>query len=103
MYHVEFSRDAERFLDKLDTTQRERILKRLNNIRDNPIPHLKKLSGASFWRLRIDDYRAILDVIIVRRMLFVVRIGHRKNVPQVVRRKDRPYIVVGGDTGPAKN
>jgi len=31
-------------------------------------------------RLRIGDYRAVVDVVVSGRMIFVLRVGYRKNV-----------------------
>jgi mRNA-degrading endonuclease RelE of RelBE toxin-antitoxin system len=38
------------------------------------------LQGEKLWRLRIGDYRAIIDVIVSNNKIIIVRIGHRKNV-----------------------
>jgi mRNA interferase RelE/StbE len=80
MYSIELTVQAERFLEKLSQVERERILKRIYSIREQPFSFLKKLHGNRFWRLRIDDYRAIVDVVVVRRKIIVLRIGHRRNV-----------------------
>jgi mRNA interferase RelE/StbE len=54
--------------------------KKIYSVREHPFSFLKKLRGNQYWRLRIDDYRAIVDVVVVRRKVIVLRIGHRKNV-----------------------
>ena len=58
----------------------EIILKKIYELRDNPFRYLKRLQGEKLWRLRIMDYRAVVEVIISMNKIIVVRIGHRKNV-----------------------
>ena len=80
MYSIELTEISKNFLKKLAKKEAELILKKLYSIRDNPFRFLKRLQGEKLWRLRIADYRAILDVIISANRIIVVRIGHRKNV-----------------------
>lgn len=79
-YSIFFSEKSKKQLKKLDFTIKERILKKLYSINNNPIPHIKKLKGSKFWRLRIDDYRAILDLIIIQKKIIVLRIDKRSKV-----------------------
>lgn len=80
MYSLEISQTAEKFLNKLQKTDFELILKKLNSIRDDPFRFLKRLQGDKLWRLRIADFRAICDVIISGNKIIVLRIGKRENV-----------------------
>jgi len=80
MYSIQIEKNAENFLKKLDKKDAEIILNKIYSIRDNPFRFLKRLHGDKFWRLRIMDYRAVVDVIISMNKIIVVRIGHRKNV-----------------------
>ncbi len=80
MYLLEFSETAKTFLKKINKTDAEMILNKLYSIRDNPFRFFKRLQGEKLWRLRIADYRAVVDVIVSMNKILVVRIGHRKNV-----------------------
>ena len=80
MYQIEFAKKAEDFLKKLPKEDEEIILRKIYSIRENPFPFLKRLEGHKLWRLRIMDYRAILDIVISGRKIVVLRIGHRKIV-----------------------
>ena len=79
-YSIEISDSAIKQLKKLDKMVAEIIAKKLNSIRDDPFRHLKKLEGSKLWRLRIMDYRAIVDVIVTQKKIFVLRIGRREDV-----------------------
>jgi len=80
MYLIEIEKNAENFLKKLNKRDADMIFNKIYSIRENPFRFLKKLEGSKLWRLRIADYRAIIDVIISANKIIVLRIGHRKNV-----------------------
>lgn len=80
MYSVFISKEAAKFLKKLDKNQSEAILKKIYSIKEEPFSHLKKIKGSKLWRLRVMKYRAIIEVIFSKKELYVVSIGHRKNV-----------------------
>lgn len=80
MYSIQIEKNAEDFLRKLPKKDADIILNKIYSIRDNPFRFLKRLKGDKLWRLRIIDYRVIVDVIISANKIIVLRIGHRKNV-----------------------
>lgn len=80
MYSIELTAKAEKFLKKVPKEDAELILKKIYSLRENPFPHLKKLKGEKFWRLRIMKYRAILDILLSGKKMIVLQIGKRKNV-----------------------
>lgn len=80
MYSIQIEKNAENFLKKIDKKDAEMILKKIYSIKDNPFRFLKRLQGQKLWRLRVVDYRAIVDVAISINKIIVLRIGHRKNV-----------------------
>lgn len=80
MYSIQIEKNAEDFLRKLQKKDAEVILNKIYSIRDNPFRFLKRLQGEKLWRLKVGDYRAIIDVIVSMNKIIVVRIGQRKNV-----------------------
>ncbi len=80
MYSIQIEENAEKFLRKLPKKDAEMILQKVYGLRENPFRFLKRLQGDKLWRLRVADYRAIVDVIVSANKILVVRIGHRKNV-----------------------
>ncbi len=80
MYNVMFSDDAEKEFFKLELQLQERISKCLERIRVRPLPHLTKLVNSSLYRLRIGDYRVLVDIDEPNLILFIIKIGHRKNI-----------------------
>ena len=80
MYDVEFSQTAEKQLFKLEKAVQQRIISALERIRIRPYPHVKKLVGSPYFRLRVGDYRVIIDINENKLIILVLEIGHRKNI-----------------------
>ncbi|MFH1325339.1 MAG: type II toxin-antitoxin system RelE/ParE family toxin [archaeon] len=80
MYSVELSKSSKEFIKKLQKRDADIILNKIYSIRENPFRFLKRLQGEKLWRLRIADYRAIVDVLVSANKIIVLRIGHRKNI-----------------------
>jgi len=80
MYGVILQKPAEIFLKKIDKFERDKIIKKLKNLKDNPELG-KPLTGnlAGLWSLRIGDYRAIYQIRKSELLILVLKIGHRKN------------------------
>jgi len=81
MHNLLFSKEAEDFLKKLDKNIRERLFKKFENLKENPElgkPLTANLAG--LWSLRIGDYRAIYQIDNNQLLIFVIKVGQRKNV-----------------------
>ncbi len=71
---------AQRQLENLEKKIQERILNTLERIRVRPYDFVKKLIGSPLYRLRVGDYRVILKIVNDTMIVYVVEVGHRKNV-----------------------
>ena len=80
VFDIEITETAKRFLKKIEKNGSELILQKIDSIRENPFRYLQRLQGDKLWRLRIADYRAVVDVLVSANKIVVLRIGHRKNV-----------------------
>jgi len=80
MFEIEFSESAEKQLYKLDKQIQIRIVSTLDRIRVRPYPFVKKLVGSPYFRLRVGDYRVILDIKEDKLLIFVIELGHRSNI-----------------------
>ncbi|MCL5804823.1 MAG: type II toxin-antitoxin system RelE/ParE family toxin [Candidatus Thermoplasmatota archaeon] len=65
---------------KLDREIGQRIISTLERIRIRPDAYVKKLVGDEGYRLRVGNYRVILDLDKEKLIILVLRIGHRRNV-----------------------
>lgn len=80
MFRIAFSLNAEKQFYKLDNVTQKRVINVLERIRIRPFDFVKHLAGVPYYRLRIGDYRAILDIKTSESIIFVVEIGHRSNI-----------------------
>lgn len=81
MYEVLIERSAQKQLQKIPAPHFNRIIKAIYDLRNNPRPHgVKKLSGRDGYRIRIGDYRVIYLIEDDVLKVFVVEIGHRKEI-----------------------
>ncbi len=80
MFDILYSGQALKQLEKLEKSITERILKTIERIRIRPVPHVKKLVSSPYFRLRVGDYRVILDIKHDKLIIMVIEVGHRKNV-----------------------
>jgi len=78
MYEIIFSKNAEKFLDKLDNNIRERIIKKIERIRIRPEHFVEKLVGEEGYKLRAGDYRIFLDINKSQLQISAIEIEHRK-------------------------
>lgn len=79
---VEYSEQAASQLESLEGEIAERIVSKFDDVVWKPDHYLKRLSNSPYYRLRVGDYRAIVDW---RReedpeVLFVRKVGHRSNI-----------------------
>ena len=79
-FRVEFSVLAAIKFRKLDAPVRDRIAAKLRSIAVDPGRHLTKLRSVDAYRLRVGDYRVILDVDWEKEVLVVLTLGPRGTV-----------------------
>lgn len=78
MYRVFTESRAERDLNILERSVRERIVERLLKLQDNPRVNAKKLKGSkNAWRIRVGDWRVIYEIDDARKEVMVYRVKHR--------------------------
>ena len=79
-YEIIFSDKAFQQLKKLDRPVQERIIATLERIRIRPEAHVTRLVGDPGYRLRVGEYRVILDIDKGRLLILVLKVGHRKRI-----------------------
>ena len=85
IYHVDFTKDALKFLKKLDKHTAlfltAWIRKNLEGC-SNPRAHGKGLTAnhSGQWRYRVGDYRLIADIQDDKVLILIVEIGHQRDI-----------------------
>jgi len=71
IYKVEFSKQATKFIRKLQEDIKNRIKKKFIEVSQDPFRYLEHYGGDDAYKLRIGDYRALIDVDFNRKILWV--------------------------------
>ena len=80
MYGLNFDKKAIEYLSKLDNTIKKRIWDKLQSLKEDPFRFLEHLESINGFKLRVGDYRLIIDVDENKKILNISKIGHRKNI-----------------------
>jgi mRNA interferase RelE/StbE len=80
MYSIFLSEEAKKQFRKLEKIIQERIIAALERIKTRPEAFVVRLAGSPYYRLRVGDYRVILDIRKNELIILVIFMGHRRNV-----------------------
>ncbi|MFH1326839.1 MAG: type II toxin-antitoxin system RelE/ParE family toxin [archaeon] len=81
MFVLEWKEGAINQLQNLDSNLARRIYKKVDTLKKDPFTkNIKRLKGEKAFRLRIGDYRVIFDIDQNKRIITILRLGHRKNI-----------------------
>ena len=80
MYELVLSDKAKKQLSKLPSNLQERIGIVFERIKIRPHHFVKKIVGTKYFRLRVGDYRIIIDIQNKILIIYILEISHRKKV-----------------------
>lgn len=85
MWKVDWSKKSFRQLKKLDKPIAQKIFDRVEDIKNDPYAATKRLVNSPYFRLRVGNYRVILDI---QRgtTIYVVQIDLRRDDYKALRR-----------------
>ena len=69
-FQVNFSNQAAKFIRKLSQELQERIKAKFYEVKENPFRYLEHFEG-DYYKLRIGDYRALIDIDFQNKILWV--------------------------------
>jgi len=81
MLELQFSSQAKEFLNKLDQKNWNRIIGKIEELRENPFPRdVKRVKGQKdkIFRVRVGDYRIQYSVFYDRNLIFISDIDRRE-------------------------
>ncbi|MFZ1024578.1 MAG: type II toxin-antitoxin system RelE/ParE family toxin [Thermoplasmata archaeon] len=79
-FRILWSASASRQLAKLDRSIAKRLFERVEGLSENPLRQLRRLVGLPYFRLRVGDYRVIVEVRQLELLVLVLKVGHRESV-----------------------
>ena len=80
VYKIEFSSKAKHFIKKLQKDISDRLILKFKTIKENPFRHIEHYSEKGLYKIRIGDFRALVDIDINKEMIFVRVIDKRSRV-----------------------
>ena len=81
MYEVIWGKRAFESLSKLEPLISRRIFKLVKEFSNDPeSKNVRRLRGENAFRLRAGDYRIIIDIEHNKKLIKVLKVGHRKNI-----------------------
>ena len=79
-YRIVWSIQANKQLERLDRSVAKRIHEKVGQLYQNPERYVEKLVRYPYYRLRVGDYRVILDIQNEMVRILILKVGHRSNV-----------------------
>ncbi len=76
-------------LRSLDKPIQERIVRKIRSIEFDPLRFAEHLVDYELYKLRVGDYRAIIDIKPAEKALVVILVGHREKVYKLLARRFR--------------
>lgn len=80
MYEIITSDKFEKQVAKLPKELQERIDNAFERIKIRPYSYVLRLVGSPYYRLRVGDYRVIIDIQDNKLIIFVIEMGHRREI-----------------------
>ena len=83
MFDIKYAKSVKKDLFGIDKKNLERLEKAIKLLKKFPdVSNIKKLSAHPIadYRLRVGEYRILFDVCWNERTIFILKIGHRKEI-----------------------
>ena len=79
-YKIIWSVRAARQMERLDRSIAKRIYEKVDQLQQNPERYVEKFVRYPYYRLRVGDYKVILDIQHDLVRILILKVGHRSNV-----------------------
>jgi mRNA interferase RelE/StbE len=79
-YRIVWSSKAAKQMANLDRSIAKRIYSKVGQLVEKPERYVERLVGSIYYKLRVGDYRIILDIDDETLRILILKMGHRSNV-----------------------
>ena len=79
-FEIIWSLSATQQLKKLDRSIAKRIFNAVSKLQQNPTRWVRRIVNSPYYRLRVGNYRVIVDIHENELRVLVVKVGHRKKI-----------------------
>jgi mRNA interferase RelE/StbE len=80
MYKILLDKQVVKFLEKSSQDIFDRIKKKLKLLKEKPFYYLEHFECESYYKLRIGNYRALIDIDFENKILYVRVLEHRRKI-----------------------
>lgn len=80
MFKFKWSKNSIKTLEKLPKDISKRIVHKVNSLKLDPFRYLKPYEGESCYKLRVGNYRVLVDVEYKNLTIYIRILGHRKKI-----------------------
>ena len=80
VYKIIWSPKSKEGLYDLEKDIQRRIIKKVEELKLAPYHFIERLTGTVSWKLRIGDYRTLIDMDEKKKEIRILKVGHRKNI-----------------------
>jgi mRNA interferase RelE/StbE len=82
MFNLEFSKESKKFLTRCDKNLQLRILKKVEQLKETPIPQnsVSVIGEEKTFRIRIGNYRVLYKTKWKKRELLIIKIDKRSRI-----------------------
>jgi len=80
LHCLKFEKRAGHDFEKLEANVYRRIWDKLQEAKLNPLHFFEKLTESDYFKLRIGDWRVMVDIDDSTKTITVLKVGHRRNV-----------------------
>ena len=80
MWEILLHPKVSEFLESLDPNLSERIKQKLRELKENPFRFLEHYEGADHYKLRVGNYRALIDLDFANKKIKVQVLDHRGRI-----------------------
>ncbi|MBS3123125.1 type II toxin-antitoxin system RelE/ParE family toxin [Candidatus Woesearchaeota archaeon] len=87
-YQIIWDDKCRDILRKIHPDDAKRIVKKVNSTVDDPNHYLESLVEIKSYKLRVGDYRLLVDLDEDKKVIYVILIGHRRDIYKYVQRSD---------------
>ena len=79
-FEIKFSKQATKFLRKLPKDVLARVKSKFRNLSEKPFRYLEHLESDNYYKFRIGEYRALIDLDFANKILWVRVFDKRSRV-----------------------
>ena len=83
-YTIKWHPKTQKFLRKCDTIVSSRIVKKVDSIKDDPLIYVKYYADFKMSKLRVGDWRVLMDIDTKNRVIEILLIGHRGQIYKIL-------------------